>query len=113
MEFTCSKFKAEGFMSSPFAKGNNTKSLQFLCNAHVCLFLILDVNKRFVSNTAIHDLLNAEMKRSFKTSKNQPSQYPMFIINITCPPSFYDISFQPDKQHVEFEVMHFISEINL
>lgn len=76
-----------------------------------------DINTRFVCKSPIHKLLN-NLATSFeslhpekannwtKNGKRSKSQVvPSYIINISCPPSFYDLTFEPSKTYVEFKVI--------
>ncbi|KAG8497672.1 hypothetical protein CXB51_008920 [Gossypium anomalum] len=74
-----------------------------------------DINSRLVCKGPIHKLLN-NLATSFeslhpekannwtKNGKRSRSQVvPSYIINISCPPSFYDLTFEPSKTYVEFK----------
>ncbi|PPD80725.1 hypothetical protein GOBAR_DD22355 [Gossypium barbadense] len=79
-------------------------------------FQYVYINSRLVCKGPIHKLLN-NMATSFeslhpekkannwtKNGKRSRSQVvPSYIINISCPPSFYDLTFEPSKTYVEFK----------
>ncbi|XVF18152.1 hypothetical protein REPUB_Repub10bG0187600 [Reevesia pubescens] len=78
-------------------------------------FTISDINSRFVCKGPIHKLLNnlatsfepldpEKAKNWTKKGKRSRSQvFPSYIMNISCPPSFYDLTFEPSKTYVEFK----------
>lgn len=76
-----------------------------------------DINSRFVCKGPIHKLLN-NLATSFKsldpekannwTKRGKRSRslvFPSYIMNIICPSSFYDLTFEPSKTYVEFKVI--------
>jgi hypothetical protein len=83
---------------------------------------IPDINKRNVRKTKLHNVVNKWYQQYFvklqKQSKIADSNrlFPMFVLNLTCSPRLYgtlllsqqsfipnlDISYDPDKTHVEF-----------
>ncbi|XP_022741001.1 DNA mismatch repair protein MLH3 [Durio zibethinus] len=78
-------------------------------------FQYVYINSRFVCKSPIHKLLNS-LATSFesldpekannwtKKGKRSRSQvFPSYIVNVTCPPSFYDLTFEPSKTYVEFK----------
>ncbi|KAG4153610.1 hypothetical protein ERO13_D03G001700v2 [Gossypium hirsutum] len=79
-------------------------------------FQYVYINLRLVCKGPIHKLLN-NMATSFeslhpekkannwtKNGKRSRSQVvPSYIIKISCPPSFYDLTFEPSKTYVEFK----------
>ncbi|XP_012469203.1 DNA mismatch repair protein MLH3 isoform X1 [Gossypium raimondii] len=79
-------------------------------------FQYVYINSRLVCKGPIHKLLN-NMATSFeslhpekkannwtKNGKRSRSQVvPSYIINISCPPSLYDLTFEPSKTYVEFK----------
>ncbi|KAA3457610.1 DNA mismatch repair protein MLH3 isoform X2 [Gossypium australe] len=78
-------------------------------------FQYVYINSRLVCKGPIHKLLN-NLATSFgslhpekannwtKNGKRSRSQVvPSYIINISCPPSFYDLTFEPSKTYVEFK----------
>ncbi|XVF16034.1 hypothetical protein REPUB_Repub09cG0206800 [Reevesia pubescens] len=78
-------------------------------------FTMSDINSRFVCKGPIHKLLN-NIATSFesldpekadnwtKKGKRSRSQvFPSYIVNNNCPPSFYDLTFEPSKTYVEFK----------
>ncbi|XVE87550.1 hypothetical protein DITRI_Ditri18aG0126500 [Diplodiscus trichospermus] len=78
-------------------------------------FQYIYINSRFVCKGPIHKLLN-NLATSYESSdpekannwtkkgKRSRSQvFPSYIMNISCPPSFYDLTFEPSKTYVEFK----------
>lgn len=76
-------------------------------------FTDADINSRFVCNGPIHKMLNQlaagyedgefdQLSRNEKRSRLQT--YPTFVLNLSCPRSLYDITFEPSKNFVEFRV---------
>lgn len=78
-----------------------------------------DINSRFVCKGPIHKLVNQLATRfeccdqgkpvssSQNRKRSRPQTYPAFILNISCPRSFYDLTFEPSKTYVEFKVILF------
>ncbi|KAM1933300.1 hypothetical protein ACFX15_017625 [Malus domestica] len=82
------------------------------------LFLILtlaDINSRFVCRGPIHKLLN-QLANSFEFwdpgkaidgSKNRkqsrPKAFTAYVLNLSCPRTFYDLTFESSKTYVEFK----------
>jgi hypothetical protein len=78
---------------------------------------LTDINHRFVHKTPLHKLLNcwgktnahvggAESKRVDKVDMSLGRRaYPAFVLNLSCRPSDYDISFEATKTYVEFKVL--------
>ena len=83
------------------------------------LFLTLtlaDINSRFVCKGPIHKLLN-QLVNSFQFwdpgkaidgSKNgkrsRPKAFTAYVLNLSCPQTFYDLTFESSKTYVEFKV---------
>ncbi|KAK6258076.1 hypothetical protein SCA6_012550 [Theobroma cacao] len=78
-------------------------------------FTMSDINSRFVCKGPIHKLLN-NLATSFesldskkannwtkKGKRSRPQVFPSYILNISCPPSFYDLTLEPSKTYVEFK----------
>lgn len=72
-----------------------------------------DINSRFVCKGPIHKMLNQlaagyEDGKFDKLSQNEKRSrlqtYPTFVLNLSCPRSLYDITFEPSKNLVEFRV---------
>ncbi|KAJ7953230.1 DNA mismatch repair protein MLH3 [Quillaja saponaria] len=73
------------------------------------------INSQFVCKGPIHKLLNQMAVRfehldpwkadnGFQTKKRRRSQaYPAFVLNLSCPRSLYDLTFEPSKTYVEFK----------
>ncbi|KAK7816296.1 dna mismatch repair protein mlh3 [Quercus suber] len=76
---------------------------------------ISDINSRFVCKGPIHKLLSQLATRfecldswavndGSKNRKRSRSQaYPAYILNLICPRSLYDLTFEPSKTYVEFK----------
>ncbi|XWS42239.1 hypothetical protein CRYUN_Cryun17cG0151000 [Craigia yunnanensis] len=95
--------KLSGYISGP-CDGFAFKAFQYIY-----------INSRFVCKGPIHKLLN-KLATSFesldpekvnnwtKKGKRSRSQvFPSYIMNIICPPSCYDLTFEPSKTYVEFK----------
>ncbi|KAL3525170.1 hypothetical protein ACH5RR_013542 [Cinchona calisaya] len=98
---TCeSEFKLSGYLSGPFGI-LSPKAFQYIY-----------INSRFVCKGPIHKLLNHlaagywdDQKNNIgaQNEKRSRSQIcPTFILNLSCPRSYYDITFEPLKNNVEF-----------
>uniref|UniRef100_M1CBV6 Uncharacterized protein n=1 Tax=Solanum tuberosum TaxID=4113 RepID=M1CBV6_SOLTU len=67
-----------------------------------------DINSRFVSKGPIHKLLN-NIAMSFDSAsdiekRSRSRIYPLFLLNLNCPRSLYDLTLEPSKTSVEFKV---------
>ena len=101
-------FTIEGYVGK---EGHSKKELQFLY-----------VNGRLVLKTRIHKMINKELtnsaifKRKYESSPaivsksvfvkspgRQLERYPVFVLNIKCPCTKYDITFDPSKTLIEFK----------
>ena len=101
-------FTVEGYVGK---EGHSKKELQFLY-----------VNGRLVLKTRIHKMINKELtnsaifKRKYERSPaivnksvfvkspgRQLERYPVFVLNIKCPWTKYDITFDPSKTLIEFK----------
>ncbi|GJP53304.1 hypothetical protein CLOM_g12465, partial [Closterium sp. NIES-68] len=80
----------------------------------------LYINKRLVKHTRLHKLLNSSFSTSLSLhskagSKLTSFQDLMFVVNLSCPQSSYDITFEPTKTYVEFKnwktVLEFFQEV--
>lgn len=61
------------------------------------------VNNRFVRRCFIHKCVgNSILDRRSDDSSSKLDKYPLFILNIECPFTEYDITLEPKKQLVEF-----------
>ncbi|XP_055803099.1 DNA mismatch repair protein MLH3-like isoform X3 [Solanum dulcamara] len=65
------------------------------------------INSRFVSKGPIHKLLN-NIAMSFESASNiekhnRSQIYPLFLLNLNCPRSLYDLTLEPSKTSVEFK----------
>ncbi|XP_062102778.1 DNA mismatch repair protein MLH3 isoform X2 [Humulus lupulus] len=97
------KVKLSGYISSPCD------------NLSVKVFQYVYINSRYVCKGPIQKLVNQLAARfqcsnqgktvnNFQTRKRSRAQiYPAFILNIRCPRSFYDLTFEPSKTFVEFK----------
>ncbi|CAK7355564.1 unnamed protein product [Dovyalis caffra] len=88
---------------------------------------VSDINSRFVCKGPIHKLLNHLASRfehpdpqmsnsvSQKGKKSRPQPCPAYILNISCPLSLYDLTFEPSKTHAEFKdwnlILTFIEKV--
>ncbi|KAL7223720.1 hypothetical protein ACSBR1_025213 [Camellia fascicularis] len=89
--------KLSGYMSSP-RDTSFVKACQFVC-IHEVEYLVSV--QRFNSS----DLQEANMKlQNGKRSRSQT--YETYILNLSCPRSWYDITFEPSKTSVEFKQSH-------
>ncbi|XP_075091265.1 LOW QUALITY PROTEIN: DNA mismatch repair protein MLH3-like [Nicotiana tabacum] len=98
-------FKLSGYISGPDVYP--MKVLQYFY-----------INLRFVSKGPIHKLLN-NLAMSFDSAsdieRRSSSQiYPLFLLNLNCPRSSYDLTLEPSKTSVEFKdwcpVLSFIED---
>ncbi|KAL6959813.1 hypothetical protein U1Q18_039969 [Sarracenia purpurea var. burkii] len=106
--------KLQGYMSSP----RDTSSVK----AFQCVY----INSRYIWKGPIHKLLN-QLAASFNSAGMQMSNigsqnvkqsrsqtYASYILNLSCPRSWYDITFEPSKTSVEFKdwspIMGFIEK---
>lgn len=81
------------------------------------MFNLSDINHRFVQKTPLHKFLNrwgksdaridgVESKRIEKVGTSLGRRrYPAFVLNLSCQPSDYDITFEATKTYVEFKVL--------
>nr|XP_027073664.1 LOW QUALITY PROTEIN: DNA mismatch repair protein MLH3-like [Coffea arabica] len=94
------EFKLFGYLSSPFGI-LSPKAFQYIY-----------INSRFICKGPIHKLLNhlasgywddQRFNIGAKNEKQSRSQTcPTFILNLSCPRSYYDMTFEPLKNSVEF-----------
>ncbi|KAL1354262.1 DNA mismatch repair protein MLH3-like isoform X1 [Arachis hypogaea] len=107
--------KLSGYVSGP-CNALNMKALQYVY-----------VNSQFVSSGPIHKLLSQLANRfehlnswntnnEFENKKKSRSQpCPAYILNISCPRSFYDLTFEPSKTWVQFKdwdsILNFIEKV--
>ncbi|KAK4347571.1 hypothetical protein RND71_033910 [Anisodus tanguticus] len=92
-----SSFKLSGYISGPDVY--TVKVYQIDGNG--------DINSRFVSKGQIHKLLN-NIAMSFESAsdieqRSRSQIYPLFLLNLNCPRSFYDLTLEPSKTSVEFK----------
>ncbi|KAL5538811.1 hypothetical protein UlMin_045599 [Ulmus minor] len=97
------KVKLSGYVSGP-CDNLTTKAFQYVY-----------INLRFISKGPIHKLVNQLATRfescnlekvvdgSQSRKRSRPQAYPAFILNISCPRSFYDLTFEPSKTYVVFK----------
>ncbi|XP_060192073.1 DNA mismatch repair protein MLH3 isoform X2 [Lycium barbarum] len=98
-------FKLSGYISGPDVY--TVKVLQYFY-----------INSRFVSKGPIHKLLN-NIATSFDSAsdiehRSRSQIYPLFLLNLNCPRSSYDLTLEPSKTSVEFKdwrpVLRFIED---
>ncbi|XP_069592385.1 acylphosphatase-1 isoform X1 [Ranitomeya imitator] len=88
-------FTMQGFISR---EGHYNRTMQFLY-----------VNQRLVLKTGLHKLMDSIIRkessicRASSRPRSTTDLYGIFIVNILCPVSSYDISFQPDKTLIQFQ----------
>ncbi|PON82743.1 DNA mismatch repair protein [Trema orientale] len=97
------KVKLSGYMSGPCD------------NLSIKAFQYVYINSRFVCKGPIHKLVNqlaarfecCDKGKAVSSTQNRkrsrPQTFPAFILNISCPQSFYDLTFEPSKTYVEFK----------
>ncbi|CAI5468491.1 unnamed protein product [Closterium sp. Yama58-4] len=82
----------------------------------------LYINKRLVKHTRFHKLMNSIFSTSLSLHSEAEGgaelttfQELMFVVNLSCPRSSYDITFEPTKTYVEFKnwksVLEFLQEV--
>ncbi|KAJ6305195.1 hypothetical protein OIU78_020686 [Salix suchowensis] len=107
--------KLSGFISAP-CSSFSIKAFQYVY-----------INSRFVCKGPIHKLLNHLASRfefpdlqktnsvSQKGKKSRPQPCPAYILNLSCPFSLYDLTFEPSKTHAEFKdwnsILAFIEKV--
>ncbi|GAV83033.1 MutL_C domain-containing protein/HATPase_c_3 domain-containing protein [Cephalotus follicularis] len=84
-----------------------------------------NINSRFVCKGPIHKLLNRlaarfecfdpwKLNMSKKVKRSRSQAYPAYMVNLCCPRSLYDITFEPSKTYAEFKdwkpILSFIEE---
>ncbi|CAM8905141.1 unnamed protein product [Rhodiola kirilowii] len=90
-------FQLSGHVSRP-QDTYSPKALQFIY-----------INLRYVGKCRIHKLLNELSSRfaypdsSTVRKRNRAQMNPTYILNLTCPRSLYDLSFEPSHTSVEFK----------
>ncbi|XP_059437767.1 DNA mismatch repair protein MLH3 isoform X3 [Corylus avellana] len=95
--------KLSGYISDP-VDGFEIKAFQYVY-----------INSRFVCKGPIHKLLN-QLATSFECldpwkvnngsqnrKRSRSQAYPAYILNLSCPRSLYDLTFEPSKTYVEFK----------
>lgn len=76
---------------------------------HTGRFQFVYVNRRLVTNKCLYKTVTKLLEKSFylrnieKEKNERPKERPVFVIDIQCPHSEYDITYDPKKQHVEFK----------
>ncbi|XP_011022186.1 PREDICTED: DNA mismatch repair protein MLH3 isoform X3 [Populus euphratica] len=107
--------KLSGYISGP-CSSFSIKAFQYVY-----------INSRFVCKGPIHKLLNHLASRfehpvlqkansvSQKGKKSRPQPCPAYILNLSCPFSLYDLTFEPSKTHAEFKdwnpILAFIEKV--
>ncbi|KAH7689880.1 DNA mismatch repair protein Mlh3 protein [Dioscorea alata] len=97
--FTDKDIQFSGYISGP-RDAFSTKAFQYVY-----------INSRFVCKGPIHNLLNSlasslqsSTEIKFHSRKRPRTQtYPAYILNICCPISMYDLTFEPSKTILEFK----------
>ncbi|KAM0949892.1 putative ribosomal protein S5 domain 2-type [Dioscorea sansibarensis] len=97
--FSDKDIKISGYISGP-RDSFSTKAFQYVY-----------INSRFVCKGPIHNLLNSlasslqsSTEIKFHNGKRPRTQaYPAYILNISCPISMYDLTFEPSKTILEFK----------
>nr|XP_011461560.1 PREDICTED: DNA mismatch repair protein MLH3 isoform X2 [Fragaria vesca subsp. vesca] len=108
------KLELSGYLSTP-------------CNClAIKAFQYFYINSRFICKGPIHKLLN-QLASSFECwdpgtavvgshnrKRSRPQAFPVYVLNLSCPHSFYDLTFEPSKTYVEFKdwvpVLNFIEK---
>ncbi|KAK0604478.1 hypothetical protein LWI29_015995 [Acer saccharum] len=95
--------KMSGYLSTPCNTFSN-KAFQYVY-----------INSRYICKGPIHKLMNQlaagfECLDSWKVSngsrkgkRNRSQAYPAYILNLSCPRSLYDLTFEPSKTYVVFK----------
>ncbi|XP_008241931.1 PREDICTED: DNA mismatch repair protein MLH3 [Prunus mume] len=97
------KIELSGYISSP-------------CNSlAIKAFQYVYINSRFICKGPIHKLLNQlasnfecwdpgkDVDVSQNRKRSRPQSLPAYFLNISCPQSLYDLTFEPSKTYVEFK----------
>lgn len=97
------KLELSGYISTP-CNGLAIKAFQYIY-----------INSRFICKGPIHKLLN-QLASSFECwdpgtavceshgrKRSRPQAFPAYVLNLSCPQSFYDLNFEPAKTYVEFK----------
>lgn len=107
LDFSKGILKLSGYLSAPVGTCS-LKALQYVY-----------INSRFVCKGPLHKLLNnladsSKCLSGFQNGKSRTQVYPMYILNLCCPRSNYDVTFEPSKTVVEFKdwvpVLSFIEQ---
>ncbi|XP_073494190.1 acylphosphatase-1 isoform X1 [Phyllobates terribilis] len=94
-QHTHGTFTMQGLVSR---EGHYNRTMQFLY-----------VNQRLVLKTSLHKLMDSIIRkesaicRASSRPRSATDLYGIFIVNIQCPASGYDICFQPDKTLIQFQ----------
>ncbi|XP_073443774.1 DNA mismatch repair protein Mlh3 isoform X2 [Dendrobates tinctorius] len=94
-QHTHGTFTMQGLISR---EGHYNRTMQFLY-----------VNQRLVLKTSLHKLMDSIIRkessicRASSRPRSATDLYGIFIVNIQCPASGYDICFQPDKTLIQFQ----------
>ncbi|XP_038722366.1 DNA mismatch repair protein MLH3 isoform X4 [Tripterygium wilfordii] len=114
LEYSDGILKLSGYVSGPYGC-HDIKAFQYVY-----------INSRFVCKGPIHKLLNNLGTRtvcldqwkanrgSLKGKRSTAQALPAYMLNLLCPHSLYDLTFEPSKTFVEFKdwapVLYFIEE---
>ncbi|XP_040370286.1 DNA mismatch repair protein MLH3 isoform X7 [Rosa chinensis] len=108
------KLELSGYISTP-CNSLAIKAIQYFY-----------INSRFICKGPIHKLLN-QLASSFECwdpgtaavgsrnrKRSRPQAFPVYVLNLSCPQSFYDLNFEPSKTYAEFKdwgpVLNFIDK---
>ncbi|CAL5373562.1 unnamed protein product [Camellia sinensis] len=107
--------KLSGYMSSP-RDTSFVKPVNLSVSVKLIILLVCkDINSLYICKGPIHKLLNElvtrfnssdlqEANMKLQNGKRSRSQtYETYILNLSCPRSWYDITFEPSKTSVEFK----------
>ncbi|XP_024025767.1 DNA mismatch repair protein MLH3 isoform X2 [Morus notabilis] len=103
LNISAGKIKLSGYISGPCD------------NLTIKAFQYVYINSRFVCKGPIHKLVN-RLAASFECcdqmkavsgiqnrKRSRPQSYPVFVLKISCPRCFYDLTLEPSKTYVEFK----------
>ncbi|KAF7829059.1 DNA mismatch repair protein MLH3 isoform X1 [Senna tora] len=93
--------KLSGYISTP-CNSFTLKALQYVCIHFVCKGPIHKLLSQLANRFEHLDFWNADGKfLNKKRSRSQPC--PAYILNLSCPRSMYDLTFEPSKTSVQFK----------
>lgn len=95
--YTTAALSVQGYLTCPPASfGHKHKQYLYINNRYVRAGQV----GKLVSNLFRSAMVKLEQPED--QQRKSSHQYPAFALQITCPPSSYDITSDPDKAHVEF-----------